>query len=81
MDNRASVVFPGESFTGVPVISYFDANASHEIVRGLTLRIGVNNIFDKKPPQYSPNVQSGTDPSTYDVIGRRIFAQAVYRYQ
>jgi outer membrane receptor protein involved in Fe transport len=81
MENRASVVYPGEAFTGVPAVSYVDASFSHEIVKGLTLRAGLNNLFDKKPPQYSPNVQSGTDPSTYDVIGRRIFVQAVYRYQ
>jgi iron complex outermembrane receptor protein len=39
------------------------------------LRVGVNNVFNKQPPQYAPNVQSGTDPSTYDVIGRRWFAR------
>jgi hypothetical protein len=25
-------------------------------------------------PLYSPNVQANTDPSTYDVLGRRFFA-------
>lgn len=81
MDNRASVVFPGESFTGVPAVYYVDLSGSHEVLKGLTVRLGLNNLFDKKPPQYSPNVQSGTDPSVYDVIGRRLFFQLVYRQQ
>jgi len=81
MENRASVLFPGESFSGVPMVSYLDLSGAHEVMKGLTLRAGINNALDKKPPQYSPNVQSGTDPSTYDVIGRRIFLQATYRYQ
>jgi outer membrane receptor for ferrienterochelin and colicin len=32
---------------------------------------GVLNLFDRGPEIYSPAVDANTDPSTYDVIGRR----------
>jgi outer membrane receptor protein involved in Fe transport len=75
MDNRAAAQFPGETFSGVPSIAYLDLGASWKFMDKSVLRIGVNNVNDKQPPQYAPNVQSGTDPSTYDVIGRRIYGQ------
>lgn len=79
MTNRASIQFPGESFTGPKSIWYFDF-AMEAKVEALTFRIGVNNAFDKQPPQYTPNVQSGTDPSLYDVIGRRAYVQARLKF-
>jgi iron complex outermembrane receptor protein len=76
MKNRASVQFPGESsFTGVGSVTYWDVAAAWRFMEKSELRIGLNNAFDKQPPTYAPNVQSGTDPSTYDVIGRRAFAR------
>lgn len=75
MENRAAVQFPGETFKGVPSIAYLDLSASWKFMEKSSLRIGINNVNDKQPPTYSPNVQSGTDPSTYDVIGRRIYGQ------
>ena len=80
MTNRASVEFPGEKFTGVDAVWYFDVSASYNVTEALTLTVGVNNAFDKKPELYAPNIQSGTDPSTYDVIGRRLFASARVRF-
>lgn len=75
MENRAALQFPGETFGGVPSIAYLDLSASWKFMEKSSLRIGVNNVNDKQPPRYAPNVQSGTDPSTYDVIGRRIYGQ------
>ena len=40
----------------------------------------MNNVTDQDPRTYSPNVQSGTDPSTYDIYGRRYFAQTKIRF-
>jgi len=82
MKNRMAVIFPGETeFTGVPSTYYWDFGATWEVAKYATLRVGVNNAFDQKPRTYRPNVQSGTDPSTYDVIGRRFFVQAQMRFQ
>jgi outer membrane receptor protein involved in Fe transport len=82
MDNRAALLYPGEAsqFTGTPSITYFDLGASWHFLENSTLRLGVNNVFDKLPPTYRPNIQSGTDPSLYDVIGRRVFVQAAVRF-
>ena len=80
MKNRMEVIFPGEdSFTGPKSIIYTDVAAQAEI-RNVTLRLGVNNLFDLDPPSYTPNVQSGTDPSLYDVIGRRAYVQARLKF-
>ncbi|WP_394730887.1 TonB-dependent receptor domain-containing protein [Altererythrobacter sp. GH1-8] len=79
MENRASVIFPGEEFTGPGSAIYVDTAVSANI-QNFTLRLGVNNVFDKQPETYSPNVQSGTDPSLYDVIGRRVFGSVGFRF-
>ncbi|HRO04712.1 MAG TPA: TonB-dependent receptor, partial [Terricaulis sp.] len=52
---------------------YFDLRGSFDITSNLTLRAGVNNVSDQQPRLYTPNVQANTDPSTYDVLGRRFF--------
>jgi outer membrane receptor protein involved in Fe transport len=83
MENRMKVDFPGESYFGVDdpgpdvdSIIYLDAAVSWEFLEDTAeFRIGVNNLTDEDPQLYAPNVQSGTDPSTYDVVGRRAFAQ------
>lgn len=79
MVNRASIQFPGEKFTGVPAVWYFDFAVQAE-VENMTLRVGLNNAFNKQPPLYAPNVQSGTDPSLYDVVGRRIYVQTRVKF-
>jgi hypothetical protein len=84
MDNRAAVIFPGEtSFTGVPSVTYLDLGASWKmgfIGTDSQLRVGVNNVSDKQPPEYAPNVQSGTESSLYDLIGRRVFGQVIIKF-
>ncbi len=79
MENRASRQYVGETFTGPGSVFYFDFALQAE-VEAMTFRIGLNNAFDKQPPTYTPNVQSGTDPSTYDVIGRRAYVSARLRF-
>ena len=84
MKNRAELQFPGEpQFTSdiahTPNVWYFDFAAEANI-KNMTLRLGLNNAFDKDPPVYNPNVQSGTDPSLFDVIGRRAYVQATVKF-
>jgi outer membrane receptor protein involved in Fe transport len=81
MTNRMSVMFPGEKFTGTPAVTYFDVGGGYEFFKGASIRVGVNNVMDKKPPTYAPNVQSGTDPSSFDVIGRRLFVQGNLQFK
>lgn len=53
-------------------------------LEGLSLTAGVTNLFDKQPPIYTSDgasgIQANTDPSTYDVLGRRYFVNATYRF-
>jgi outer membrane receptor protein involved in Fe transport len=54
---------------------YFDAAATFDIADRFGLTLGVNNIFDTKPSLVgSAQIQANTDPSLYDVLGRRFFA-------
>lgn len=81
MENRAAVIFPGEtSFTGTDSIWYWDLAGTWNVTDNASVRLGVNNLFDEQPPTYAPNVQSGTDPSLYDIVGRRVFGQLVLTY-
>jgi outer membrane receptor protein involved in Fe transport len=58
---------------GVPETWYVDMSARYDLMENVTLRLGVNNLLDQEPRLYTPNVQSNTDPSVYDVLGRRYF--------
>ena len=65
--------------TGVPATWYYDLIGRYEITGNLTIRAGVNNLSDQQPRLYSPNVQANTDPSLYDVLGRRYYVGIDYR--
>lgn len=81
MENRAAVQFIGETaFTGTSSVTYLDVGLTYRFWESAMARIGVNNATDKEPPLYAPNVQSGTDPSLYDVIGRRIYGQVNVKF-
>jgi len=59
--------------TGVDGTYYHDLTGRYNLTDNITLRAGVNNLGNQKPRLYVPNVQAGTDPSLYDVLGRRFF--------
>ena len=40
----------------------------------------VNNLTDKDPPLFTSYSNSNTDPSTYDVLGRRYFVGVSARF-
>ncbi|PZQ57271.1 MAG: TonB-dependent receptor [Phenylobacterium zucineum] len=59
--------------------SYFDLSASWSPREKLTLRAGINNLFDKDPPLIGVTGLGGTFgngntyPQTYDALGRYLF--------
>jgi outer membrane receptor protein involved in Fe transport len=57
----------------LPSIDYFDMNASWSITDTVALRGGVNNLTDEQPNTFVPGIQANTDPSTYDILGRRYY--------
>ena len=65
--------------TGVPATWYYDLIGRYEITGNLTVRAGINNLSDQSPRIYTPNVQANTDPSLYDVLGRRYYVGIDYR--
>ena len=57
--------------------SYFDFAAVWPFWRDATVRVGVNNAFDKEPPILTDDVIGTGGPntySTYDILGREFFA-------
>jgi iron complex outermembrane receptor protein len=67
--------------------SYFDLTAALKIADKITVRLGVNNIFDKNPPLVGatyapgpPTVNGNTFPGVYDSLGRYIFGEAIVQF-
>jgi outer membrane receptor protein involved in Fe transport len=48
--------------------------------QGLRLGFGVENVTDEDPPIFPSYVQANTDPSQYDVFGRRYYASIRYAF-
>ncbi|MBI2752808.1 MAG: TonB-dependent receptor [Betaproteobacteria bacterium] len=72
----------------LPTRNYIDIAAVWTVDKSLTVRAGVNNVFDKDPPIVSnvladPQLTLGngnTFPNTYDVLGRTIFVGATLKW-
>ena len=65
---------------GVPSVTYLDVNASWQFGDTVDLHLGVENATDEQPPLYTANIQMNTDPSTYDVLGRRYYLRANMKF-
>ncbi len=73
-------IISGSTDPGVDSIVYLDLSTAWQATESLSLRFGIENLTDEAPQLYTPDVDSGTDPSTYDVIGRRYFMSAIYKF-
>ena len=81
---------PGDERIGAQ--NYFDLSALAEFSNHLSLRIGVNNIFDREPPiitssgEFPASVcaeticNGNTFPELYDPLGRYFFAGVTINY-
>ncbi len=70
---------PTEAATGVGSAWYWDLLGAWTLGRA-ELRAGVLNLLDRSPNLYFPAVDASTEPSTYDVIGRRFWLGLTLRY-
>ena len=70
----------GATAPRVPSVTYHSLEGSLRVGEKLTLRGGVNNLFDKDPPYYTDPIDQNTDPFTYDLLGRRYFVKATYAF-
>jgi outer membrane receptor protein involved in Fe transport len=66
--------------TGVGATVYADTSVRWTPTEALTVRLGIDNLTDQDPKLYTPDQDSGTNPSVYDVIGRRWYMSATYRF-
>jgi outer membrane receptor protein involved in Fe transport len=80
MFHNETLIIPTSPALGTDEYTTLDVFASWFLTDHFTLRGGVLNATDEPPQLYTPNTQAGTDPSTYDVLGRRYFVGANIRY-
>jgi outer membrane receptor protein involved in Fe transport len=60
----------------LPNMNYIDLSASWHAMKGLDVRAGVNNVFDRQPPLVPLAIQPGGAANTYgtyDVLGRQLY--------
>ena len=59
---------------------YFDLAASIQATENFTFVLGVENLFDRKPPIVgTQQADANTFPASYDVIGRRFGVSVIVR--
>lgn len=71
-------------WSSISSFSYLDMSAAYSFAKGMTVRVGANNLLDKDPPvlaattgPYSlppPFFNGNTYPQVYDTLGRFLFA-------
>lgn len=65
----------------IKAYDYFDLTAQVDVGDGLTWTLGMNNMFNRKPPILGDNQeQSNTYPTTYDVYGRTFFTSVKVKF-
>jgi outer membrane receptor protein involved in Fe transport len=73
------------TFSGAPSYDLFNLSGTYRILRGATVRFGIDNLFDKAPPIYNINsantpgsglLPGGVINTAYDVLGRRFYVGA-----
>jgi outer membrane receptor protein involved in Fe transport len=68
----------------IPHYDYFDLGAAYDFeegaLAGLQVRVGIENATDEEPPIFPSYSQANTDPSQYDVLGRRYYLSLRYSF-
>ncbi|MCJ2186653.1 TonB-dependent receptor [Novosphingobium beihaiensis] len=69
----------------IKAYNYLDLSLTQTIDKRLTLRAGVNNLFDKDPPALSAGLlqvfgNGNTYPGVYDALGRTVFVGATINF-
>lgn len=84
---------PDTTTVGAPAYNLFNLSGTFAITDDIAFRFGVENLFDKAPPIYEVNTAppagttaggsiggTGTQGSYYDVLGRRFFLGAKFKF-
>jgi len=64
---------PGDIGYRTPNVFYHNAQLAFEIDKKTRFQIGVDNLFDRKPPYIQSFTDANTDTMTYDLLGRRFY--------
>jgi len=67
----------------IAAYNYLDVAGTWTIREDISLRFGVNNVFDKNPPIVTSEITSGGAANTYeiyDALGRQAFAQVSVKF-
>lgn len=73
------------TYNGIDAYDYFDLATTFNVAKRFTLRLAVNNLFDRDPPLI-PNSRSelgllrNNTVFRYDLLGRQIVAGATVRF-
>lgn len=81
IDEMSDTSFPAFTLDSVDYLDLTLGYTFSDTLEGLRLRLGVTNLTDEDPIIYPSQQQSNTDPSTYDILGRRYFVSATYTFQ
>jgi iron complex outermembrane recepter protein len=70
------------SIETIPAFNYIDLNFAIRPtpINGLTINVGVNNLFDKKPPTPTNSGAFGTYAESYDIIGRTVGMSVTFKH-
>jgi outer membrane receptor protein involved in Fe transport len=90
--NSSFATFPATTTTGAPSYDLFSLNGSYAVTDNVTLRAGVDNLFNKAPPLTGVNTANTTPAANgqlmggsfnaqyYDVLGRRFYIGANMKF-
>ena len=70
----------GNAVRDINPVFYSDVSAGYSAGNGIFVRLGVDNLFDKQPPVSLTNLNINFDISTYDAIGRFMYAQLGWNF-
>ena len=61
-------------------VFYHDLAGSYDFQDGLSLKVGIDNVFGKQPPASLTNLNINFDINTYDAVGRFMYAQLSWNF-
>jgi len=92
VESTESALIEGSQTTGAPSYNLFNLNGSAELMDNVTIRFGVDNLFNKRPPltgvnlannqpEVNGNLPGGSyNDLFYDINGRRFYLGANVRF-
>ena len=67
----------------LPNINYIDLSAAYHGWKGVDVRAGVNNLFDRDPPLVPVTIQPGGAANTYgmyEALGRQLYVSFTAKF-